>query len=136
MIVHCQPSAYLGACWRHIGSITDPFGNATRLSPLAWLELRTEIRKASGRVTVGTFPSTGALAVQAALKLCAGRPVGIFGFGNSSTLGNSCEQDDGRANGSPCDRYYALGPGAGLLALHDLLLYASLTLPNHFVPII
>ncbi len=113
-IIHCQPDRYhLGACWRHIGNSTDHFGHASRLSPLAWQDLRAEIRNASGRVTIGTFPSTGALAVHAALQMCA-KPVAIFGFGNSSLLGSSCEVEEVASEGSPCDRYYALGPGSGL----------------------
>ena len=112
-IVHCQPSAHLGACWWHIGSRVDAFANASRLSPLAWQDLRAEIRQASGRTTIGTFPSTGALAVHVALQLC--RQVSIFGFGNSSLLGSGCERvDETHEQGSPCDRYYALGPGVGL----------------------
>jgi hypothetical protein len=114
-IIFCQPSDRLGQCWRSIGS-ASAFGNASRLSPLVWLDLRTTIRKVSGRTSVGTFPSTGALAVYAALAMCGGRPLTLFGFGNSSTLGSSCRVAGaaGTAGGTPCDRYYALGPGDGL----------------------
>lgn len=111
-LLHCQPSRELGDCWRRIGS-GEPFhfGNATRFSPLAWLQLRSSIRAASGRVTIGSIPSTGALAVHAAMRLCAGKPISIFGFGNGSSL--NCAMT-GTPNGTLCDRYYALGTGAGL----------------------
>ena len=111
-LLHCQPSRELGDCWRRIGG-GEPFhfGNATRFSPLAWLQLRSSIRAASGRVTIGSIPSTGALAVHAAMRLCAGKPISIFGFGNGSSL--NCAMT-GTPNGTLCDRYYALGNGAGL----------------------
>lgn len=114
-LIHCQPSRELGDCWRRIGS-DDPrlFGNATRFSPLAWLDLRSFIRNASGRVAVGTFPSTGALAIYAALSLCAGSSISVFGFGNISTLLTGDCALAGTPLGTMCDRYYALGPGAGV----------------------
>ena len=101
--IHCQPSHVLTDCWRRIGSDESPshFGTAPRLSPLAWLDLRADIRRASGRVSIGTFPSTGALAVFTALKLCesANTPIGIFGFGNGSSALSCRVEEHGKFEG-------------------------------------
>ena len=53
-----------------------------RFSPLLWEAVRQEMRVLTGMMTKGRQPSTGAIAVFVARRLC--ERVQVFGFGNSS----------------------------------------------------
>lgn len=111
-LVYCQPARAFTSCWLNISSsLPRYYGSSPRVSPLVWPALRASIRSVSGRTTIGTLPSTGAVAIHVAMRLCS--RVAVFGFGNgSSALLNSCERESLR--GRLCERYFSLGPGAGL----------------------
>lgn len=78
LLRYCQPSQWMSTCWASI--MNDPL--PPRLSPSLWRELRTSQRATTGAVSVGTYPSTGAVAIWVAMQLCTS--VRVFGFGTGS----------------------------------------------------
>lgn len=78
-LAFCQPAAWVGKCW---GSIVNS-SSEPRLSPLLWQQLWTDIRRTvSWHKSKKKYPSTGAVTIGLALRMC--RHVRIFGFGNDS----------------------------------------------------
>ena len=92
LLIYCQPASWLSQCWTTIPERPFP-----RISPLMWEAVRTRLRAETNRTTVGTYPSTGIIAVMVALRLCS--RVTIFGFGNGSF-------DCARPNDPPACSHY------------------------------
>lgn len=78
-LVYCPPVYWLGKCFYAIASEDRPY---PRLSPRLWQEVRASVRTAANRTARGTYPTTGALAIWIAVRLC--ERVRIFGFGNGT----------------------------------------------------
>lgn len=107
--VYCSPFRH-HKCWM-LDVLND---SRPRVHPLVWHELRAQIRaaaqktgrrsRADSRAAVGSgedelYPTTGAVALFAALRLCD--EVNIFGFGNGSW---DCENPGARI----CAKYSSL----------------------------
>jgi hypothetical protein len=93
MVQYCQPARWLSGCWAGIVGTPRP-----HVSPLLWSSLRQTIRSLTKRSKVGSYPSTGAVALWIALQLC--EHVSLFGFGNGTW--------DCHRGGFDCARYDAL----------------------------
>lgn len=103
--MYCQPTRWIGRCWDaiaaepHLGQLARP-----RLSPLLWEEALASIRRAGSKAGVGwrasSFPSTGAITLWIALRLCV--HVRLYGFGDGSHPWNCAA----RAGQPTCGRYF------------------------------
>uniref|UniRef100_A0A7S4B4M6 Uncharacterized protein n=1 Tax=Chrysotila carterae TaxID=13221 RepID=A0A7S4B4M6_CHRCT len=109
-LVYCQPTRYVTGCW---SSIT---GNASaliskhaqgvalpRLSTRLPQEVTTQMRRDTAWRRPSKTPSTGAVALYVAMRMCA--HVSVFGFGNATGAGRlpQCETDLGPPK---CAKYY------------------------------
>lgn len=77
LLLFCQPTKWLGQCYNTIPAQPHP-----RLSPLLWPRVREHIRSTTQSVSIGRFPTTGAMALWAAMRSCD--RVQIFGFGDGT----------------------------------------------------
>ena len=104
IVVFCQPVTFMSPCWRRIAS--EQPAPLRRLTPRLWHEARASMRQvlpASVTISRGKYPSTGAMAIFVALRLCSS--VRIFGFGNESHPWN-CPVPHRQASQPTCGRYF------------------------------
>ncbi len=101
LILFCQPSWWVGQCWNLVLEKPHP-----RLSPLLWSRVRKHVRTATNWTSLGRYPTTGAVTLWAAMRMC--RSVQIFGFGNGSW---DCAGPEHR---SVCSKYAQVANGRPL----------------------
>ena len=107
IVLYCQPTPWIGRCWRLILRSDAP--SWPRLNPLLWEEARANIQRASSQAGVlwraGRFPSSGAIALWIALRLC--EQVRAYGFGHAMHPWN-CRDTPSSLNvtRTACGRYF------------------------------
>ena len=94
LVVYCPPVTWVGECWTSIGSTA----HWPRLSAFEWQLVSQAVH---GSERTNRFPSTGTMAVWAALALC--ERVTLFGFGGCAAEAS---------NASVVDAYYHTGDAA------------------------
>eukprot|EP00965_Chrysotila_dentata_P256520 6212567-Pleurochrysis_carterae.AAC.1 len=109
-LVYCQPTLHLSGCWPSIVSNASALISkhaqgfaAPRLGLRVPHELNAQMRRETAWRRPKQSPSTGAVALYVAMRLCAN--VSVFGFGNATGAGRlpQCETDIGPPK---CAKYY------------------------------
>lgn len=110
ILMRCPGDAFVSQCWHHIPEAPWP-----RISPLEHRRLLLAIHGENAD-KVRTHPSTGAMAVWAALSVCTN--VSVVGYGGCSAEG-SMHYDRGRNTANALDQAHNITSGASAKQ-HDM----------------